>query len=84
MIKENINTLAILIISTKKSALARKAFIFVQILTNRPASMRSIGTPIANDDQETFKDISPTNNVIHAPKRSSTPAKPETMTRVCT
>ena len=43
---------------------------------------------MANDDQETFKDIGPTNNVIHAPKSekgtSSTPAKPATMTRVST
>ena len=50
--------------------------------------MVSVGMPIANDDQETFKDIGPTNNVIHAPKSekgtSSTPAKPPTMTRVST
>ena len=50
--------------------------------------MRFIGMPIANDDQETFKDIKPTNNVIHAPKSekgtSSTSAKPATMTRVST
>ena len=84
----DINTSVILIKSTKKITLARKAFIFVQILTNRPASMISIGMPIANDDQEIVKDIKPTNIGIHEPKSekgtSSTPVKPDTMTRVST
>ena len=57
-------------------------------VTHHPASMRSVSMPIANDDQETFKDIRPTNVGIHALKSekgtSSTPAKAETMTRVST
>ena len=87
-IKWDTNTSVILIKSIQKTALARKAFIFVQIVTHHPASMRSVSMPIANDDQETFKDIRPTNVGIHAPKSekgtSSTPAKAETMTRVST